>query len=219
MGVVSGMFPVHLLMLADFLYGLLIIICFLRADWARVSLEKVVQHSLLGGSLVLVLIWQIKADLYPGLDVHLLGMTVMALALGWELAILVGFLASVLNVLLFGLPLEVMAINALISTALPILVTYLVLLWERRVSFRLFFAYMFICGFFAAAFSAGAAASVSAFMMWLFDVYPLSFLSEHYLQYLPLIMLPEGFVNGIVMAGLIVYFPERLITFDQTRYL
>lgn len=219
MGFAPGVFPVSFLILCDFLYGFLIIICLLRADWARVSLEKTVQHILLGGTLVLALIWQIKADLYPGLEVHLLGLTVIALAVGWELAVLTGFFASVVKVLFFGLALEVMAVEALVVTALPVLVTYLFLWWERWMGFRLFFAYMFICGFFAAAFSAGAAASVSAFILWLFDVYPLPFLGEHYLQYLPLIMLPEGFVNGIVMAGLIVYFPERLITFDQTRYL
>lgn len=32
-------------------------------------------------------------------------------------------------------------------------------------------------------------------------------------------MFPEAFINGTVITGLVVYYPEWLETFNRTRYL
>ena len=41
---------------------------------------------------------------------------------------------------------------------------------------------------------------------------------HEYIRYLPLFMIPEGFVNGTFVTGLMVFHPDRLTTLDQRRY-
>jgi uncharacterized membrane protein len=111
------------------------------------------------------------------------------------------------------------AANALITVMIPALVTHSVMIWERRRNFRNFFAYIFFCGFFGAGLSVAAAGLFMCLLLWTADVYELRDLVHEYLRYLPLVMLPEGFVNGTVVTGLMVFHPERLKTLDESRYL
>ncbi|WP_228276828.1 hypothetical protein [Marinobacter sp. JSM 1782161] len=102
---------------------------------------------------------------------------------------------------------------------MPALVSYEVMLWERRRGFRLFFVYLFFCGFFGAALAFPGSGLLMVLLLWLADVYSWRVLVHEYLRYLPLIMLPEAFVNGVVVAGLMIFHPQRLITLDESRYL
>ena len=92
------------------------------------------------------------------------------------------------------------------------------MLWERRRDFRNFFAYIFFCGFFGAGLSVAAAGILMCLMLWSSGVYTFETLVHEYLRYLPLFMIPEGFVNGVFVTGLMVFHPDRLSTLDQRRY-
>ncbi len=187
-------------------------------DWQAVRRDNTLQHTFFGAALVLGFLWQLRAGLSPGLSIHVFGMTVLTLMLGWALAVLAGLLALVITVITGREPLLMFAANGLITVMIPALVSHGIMLWERHKNFKNFFAYIFVCGFFGAGIAVAAAGIVMCLLLWSSGVYDLSELVHEYLRYLPLFMIPEGFANGAFVTGLMVFHPDRLTTLDQRRY-
>jgi uncharacterized membrane protein len=190
-----------------------------QADWAQLAVERPLQHSLFAAIILLMLVWLIRAGLSPGLTIHILGITAVTLMLGWSFAILAGLVALLFMVILGREPLTMLGVNGIVTVVIPALTSYGVMLWERRRGFRNFFAYLFICGFFGAAIAVASAGITMVLLLWMAGVYGWETLVHEYVRYLPLIMLPEAFINGTVISGLMVFHPQRLLTLDESRYL
>ena len=201
---------------------LLFLVILVRAvrsiDWPALRKDNALQHSFFGAAGVLGFVWQLRAGISPGLAIHIFGITVITLMLGWALAVLAGLLALVITVITGREPLIMFAANGLITVMVPAIVSHGIMLWERRRDFRNFFAYIFFCGFFGAGISVAAAGGVMCLMLWSSGVYTFDQLVHEYIRYLPLFMIPEGFVNGTFVTGLMVFHPDRLTTLDQRRY-
>lgn len=189
-----------------------------QVDWSALRRDNALQHSFFGAAVVLGFLWQLRAGVSPGLSIHIFGMTAITLMLGWGLAVLAGLLALVITVITGREPLMMFAANGLITVMVPALVSHGIMLWERRRNFRNFFAYIFFCGFFGAGIAVACAGVAMCTMLWTAGVYDFGELVHEYIRYLPLIMLPEGFVNGTFVTGLMVFHPDRLTTLDQRRY-
>lgn len=187
-------------------------------DWQTFRQDNALQHSFFGAAVALGFLWQLRAGLSPGLAIHVFGITVVTLMLGWALAVLSGLLALVIMVITGREPLLMFAANGLVTVMVPALVSHGIMLWERRQNFRNFFAYIFFCGFFGAGIAVAVAGLVMCLMLWSSGVYEFDELVHEYLRYLPLFMIPEGFVNGTLVTGLMVFYPDRLKTLDQSRY-
>ncbi|SFM45940.1 energy-coupling factor ABC transporter permease [Marinobacter pelagius] len=187
-------------------------------DWQALRRDNALQHSFFGAAVALGFLWQLRAGISPGLAIHIFGMTVITLMLGWALAVFSGLLALVITVITGREPLMMFAANGLVTVMVPALVSHGIMVWERRRNFRNFFAYIFFCGFFGAGIAVAAAGIVMCLMLWSSGVYTFDELIHEYIRYLPLIMLPEGFVNGTFVTGLMVFHPDRLTTLDQRRY-
>lgn len=187
-------------------------------DWQAFGKDNALQHSFFGAAVVLGFVWQLRAGLSPGLAIHIFGITVITLMLGWGLAVLAGLMALVIAVVTGREPLIMFAANGLITVMVPAIVSHGIMLWERHRDFRNFFAYIFFCGFFGAGLSVAAAGLIMCLMLWASGVYTFGQLVHEYIRYLPLFMIPEGFVNGAFVTGLMVLHPDRLTTLDQRRY-
>lgn len=187
-------------------------------DWVAFRRDNALQHSFFGAAVALGFVWQLRAGISPGLAIHVFGITVITLMLGWALAVLSGLLALLITVITGREPLVMFAANGLVTVMVPALVSHGIMLWERRMNFRNFFAYIFFCGFFGAGISVAAAGTVMCLMLWSSGVYAFGELVHEYIRYLPLFMIPEGFVNGTFVTGLMVFHPDRLTTLDQRRY-
>lgn len=198
---------------------LAILVQALRAvDWQAFLKDNALQHSFFGVAVVLGFVWQFRAGLSPGLAIHIFGITVITLMLGWGLAVLAGLLALVITVITGREPAIMFAANGLITVMIPALVSHWIMLWERRKDFRNFFAFIFVCGFFGAGIAVAAAGIAMCLMLWASGVYTFNELVHEYVRYLPLFMIPEGFANGAFVTGLMVFHPDRLTTLDQRRY-
>lgn len=187
-------------------------------DWRGFSRDNALQHSFFGAAVALGFLWQLRAGISPGLAIHIFGMTVITLMLGWALAVFSGLLALVITVITGREPATMFAANGLITVMVPALVSHGIMLWERRRNFRNFFAYIFFCGFFGAGLAVAAAGTVMCLLLWSSGTYDFEDLVNEYIRYLPLFMLPEGFVNGTIVTGLMAFHPDRLTTLDQNRY-
>ncbi|GGY72416.1 energy-coupling factor ABC transporter permease [Marinobacter zhanjiangensis] len=218
MGLTNDLFPRWLLLLTALLFAGVLLRAIRQTDWQWLRSEQRIQHCLFGAAVVLGFLWQLRAGLSPGLSIHIFGMTAVTLMLGWPLAVFSGLLALVIVVITGREPLSLFAVNGLITVMVPALVTHGIMRWERWVNFRNFFAYIFFCGFFGAGASVAAAGLTMVGLLWLTGVYDWYHLVHDYLRYLPLFLLPEGFVNGVVVTGLMVFHPELLATLDERRY-
>ena len=188
------------------------------APWYRLR-ENEQLHVFLGSCVALLLLWSIKAGISPGLSFHLLGVTALTLMLGWQLA-LVAVTIVVIGTTLNGAAGWFSAsLNIMMMGALPILVTQALLVCVQRCLPRNLFVYVFFNAFLAAGISMLAVGSFTALLMIFGGVYSLGALGYDYFPFLPLILLPEAIINGMLVTVFVVYRPHWVISFDDTMYL
>lgn len=189
------------------------------ADWRALRQVPARVHLVLGGVLFCVLLWSLSVRVIEGLSLHLLGMTTLTLILGWRFAILAGTLALVIHALLTSLPTGALAAAWLLTVAVPATVSRGLVYLLRRVRSRNLFIYMLGAGFGGGLLSAFAVA-VAALLLLLAmgrGAWAAEALANWPL--LPLIMFPEGFINGMVVTTLTVFYPDAVKTFDDRYYL
>jgi uncharacterized membrane protein len=177
------------------------------------------QHLLYGTVLAVFLLWLVRRDFASGLSYHFIGMTVVTLLLGWPLAVLGGLVAQ-LGLLAVGRQdLQALGFNAVLLVLIPVLVSeQCAQLVERRQP-RNLFVYIFFCGFFPAALAVVLSLLAGLGVLWLDGLYVMPPWLEDFVGYLWLIMFPEAFINGMLVTGLVVFYPDWLETFNRTRYL
>ncbi|MBB1520256.1 energy-coupling factor ABC transporter permease [Aquipseudomonas guryensis] len=190
-----------------------------RTPWVELFSDQRRQHLLCGTVLALFLLWLVRRDFASGLSYHFIGMTVVTLLLGWPLAVLGGLVAQ-LGLLAVGRQdLQALGFNAVLLVLIPVLVSeQCAQLVERRQP-RNLFVYIFFCGFFPAALAVLLSLLAGLGVLWLDGLYVMPPWLEDFAGYLWLIMFPEAFINGMLVTGLVVFYPDWLETFNRTRYL
>ncbi len=188
------------------------------APWRR--LRKPAQlHLFLGAVVALMVLWNIKTGIRPGLNFHMLGATALTLMFGPELAV-AGMALVVLGSTLAGLSgTWTFSLNALLMGVLPVLVSHAV---YRLADTRLpnhFFVYVFVNGFFGAALAMAGAGIVATALLAAAGAYPFSYLYGEYLPFYVLLAWSEALLTGMAVTLMAVYRPEWIGTFDDTRYL
>ena len=77
------------------IYLLALGFAFKAAPWRVIRSNRVLQHMLFGATVLLMILWSMRAGISPGLGIHFLGLTVMTLVFGWDLAILAATVALI----------------------------------------------------------------------------------------------------------------------------
>jgi uncharacterized membrane protein len=202
------------------LAALLVLLLALKtAPWSVLVQQRRLQHLLFGATVVLMLMWTMRAGISPGLGIHFLGMTTLTLMFGWDLAILSGTL-SLLGMTLIGRESwDTLSVNVLCSVVLPALASLAVLRLVEAKLPRNFFVYLFLCAFFGAGVATAVGGMAMALLLWVDGVYVWAKIYLEYVRFLPLIMFPEGLLNGIIMTGMMVFHPDWIRTFDARHYI
>ena len=199
---------------------ILVVIVALRIlPWRVLIREKAIQHLFFGFTLGLIFLWSLRAGLSAGLSVHFLGITTLTLMFGWDLAVCAGVLVT-LGVTVIGREAWLnLPVNILCLVIVPVALSYWVL---KLVEWRLpkhFFVYLLCCAFAGGGLAAVGGGVVMAGFLGLAEIYPWGKIYDEYLVYMPLIFFPEGLINGIIMAAMMVYYPDWVRTFDASRYI
>ena len=214
----EGALPPALAWSAAGAYGLVLTSAARRAPWARLR-EGEMQHVFFGAAVLLLFLWTIRGSVVPGLGVHFLGATVLTLMFGWRLA-LVAMALALAGAGAYGLSRwEFIGLNGLLATALPVAVSYGVLRAVERWLPPHLFIYIFLAGFFGAALAMAASVTAQVVLLVLADGHGSMTLTGAYLSFLPLLMLPEAFLNGALVTALVGMRPRWVWTFDDARYL
>lgn len=215
----AGLFSNYWVVIAAIVYGLVFICALKSAPWKVLSTNRVLQHMLFGATVLLSVMWSMRAGISPGLGIHFLGLTVLTLVFGWDLAVLAA------SVVLIGMALvgkeswDGLFINGVCSVLLPVATTHLISQFVDRRLDKNFFIFLFVCGFFGAGISTAVAGLATSTVLVLDGVYSLEKVFLEYIRYLPLIMFPEGLLNGIILTGMLVFHPDWVRSFDAKSYI
>lgn len=218
MGMTENLLPTGLWYFTSALSLVLFILAVRAAPWRRLATDSSLQHILFGAAVALGFLWQMRAGIAPGLAIHIFGITLLTLMMGWGLAAMTGLLALAVTALMDVEPWTNFGANALICVFIPALVSHAVMMFERRLALRNFFGFIFISGFFGAGASVVAAGLSISLLLWVGGVYTPDTLMQDYLRYLPLFVFPEAFLNGTMVAALTAFHPDRLLMLQQHRY-
>ncbi|MEW6446457.1 MAG: energy-coupling factor ABC transporter permease [Pseudomonadota bacterium] len=190
-----------------------------RAPWALFLSVGARQHLFIASCVLLVLLWSMRADVGPGLSIHFFGMAAFTLMFGWPLALIGGSIVMAGYTLLGMAGWSALGLNTLMTAAAPALAAHAMLVLSRRTMAPNFFVYIFVPGFFGAALGVLVSVLLGAFVLVQGGVYDAAHLWHDYLPYLPLIMLPEAVINGMVLTALVAIKPDWVATFDDEVYI
>lgn len=188
------------------------------APWKRYS-ESERTHLFMGAMVAVAVLWQIKAGVRPGLDLHISGLPLLALMFGPHLALVSGALALLLFTALVSGGWESLGLTWLVMVGTPVVVAQVLLRWCQRYLPTHFFIYVFVNAFLGGALAIATLGSVATLLLVLSGAYEWSYLREHYLLYYVLMAWAEAMTTGMLMTLLIVYRPQWVESFDDLRYI
>ncbi|TDX30914.1 putative membrane protein [Modicisalibacter xianhensis] len=188
--------------------------------WRRLETDRPLQHRLLGATLCVALLWQLRAQAVDWLSLHLMLTVLLTLVFTAPLALLANGLVNVAMIVLGKVAWPLLGVNLLVTGVVPALVT--VGIWrlvDRRLPDNLF-VYLFVCGFFGAALATLASGLCAVGLVLLGATNPEVLRLVHdYALFLPLLMPSEAFITGMLLSLLLVYHPHWVLTFDSHRYI
>lgn len=191
----------------------------LRIRWIELIADSRRQHLFFGSVFALTVLWLLRKEFDSGLTFHFLGLTVVTLMLDWPLALAAGALAQVALVILGMDDAAALGVNGILRILVPVLITVGMSRLLERFKPTNLFLYIFISGFFAAALAAVSSMLVGmALLAWSGHLSAPHSLVE-LVGYMIMVMFPEGFINGMSVAALVVFHPDWVETFDSDRYL
>lgn len=185
-------------------------------------------NVLLYSILAVFLLWLMNTDIKIGEAVsrptlHLLGATLLTLMFGWAFAVLAISLviivftllvAPAINDSLFSLPW-----NILITGVLPASLSYVIFRLVDHYLPNNYFIYIFLAAFLNAALALASVILMSATVHAISGTFSLQTLGDNYIPYGLILMFPEAFITGMMMSIFVVYRPQWVSTFDDSRYL
>ncbi len=198
-----------------------------QAQWWRLT-DSHDLNVLLYTILAVFLLWLMNTDIKIGEAVtrpslHLLGATLLTLMFGWAFAVL----AISLVITVFTLLATPAISDGLLSLPWNILITGIVPASLSYVIFRLvdhylpnnYFVYIFLAAFINAALALASVILASASVHAISGAFDLQTLTYNYIPYGLILMFPEAFITGMLMSIFVVYRPQWVSTFDDSRYL
>ncbi|PKL96147.1 MAG: hypothetical protein CVV18_02830 [Gammaproteobacteria bacterium HGW-Gammaproteobacteria-8] len=164
-------------------------------------------------------LWTMQVGAQAGLGLHFLGSSALVLVFGARLALAASLLALLALAALGIYDWVALGVNGLIGAALPVWLAHHLHLRIEHLFPRHYFVYVLVSAHFASMLALAAAALAGAALLWLTGIYPVDRIVNDYLVFLPVAMLPEGFLNGAIITMLTAFKPEWVRSFDDRDYL
>lgn len=204
----------------SFIFALLIIfIAARRINWIALCQDSERLSLSLVATLILASIWVLQTSIQLGLNIHFLALTTLTLCLGWRLSLICASLALTLITLLGVNLWSNFGINLLLGVVWPVCFTYFFFLLTYSYLPRQLFIYTFVAGFFNAALTLCVSMLAFALHAYWTQMHTWVVITDDYLSILPLVMFPEGLINGMSLTALVMYKPEWVRTYSDRDYL
>jgi len=204
--------------LALVVYLLLLVSVVRHSKLSSLSQTKT-QHLLFGTTVSVFVLWIFRAGIYEGLNVHFLWLTALTLILGFRWAMISGCLALIGSTIIGKESLAMFGVNGLLAVSLPVAISYLIYNLSFHRLPRHLFVYIFVCAFFAGALVITSKMALLGGYYWLEGVHDWHTIKDNYLILIPLLLFPEGMLNGMTITLLVIYQPTWVYTFYDKFYL
>ncbi|MGY6586661.1 MAG: energy-coupling factor ABC transporter permease [Wenzhouxiangella sp.] len=164
-------------------------------------------------------LWLLQVGGHPGLEFHLLGLTTVVLIFGWRLAMVAGASALFLQAIVGLHDWTTLGISGLLGVVLPVLLADRLHRLIYRWLPKHFFVYVMAAAHFSSMLVIGAVIVAGGLLLWSLGVHPMDRVLGDYFVFMPLVLIPEGFLNGAIMTLLIILRPEWVRSFDDRDYI
>lgn len=218
MNLASSLFPANWRVMMFALTAVVAVMTVRQAPWRRL-LDSSQLNLLLGLAVGLTLMWSLKAGVKPGLTLHMLGAMAATLTLGPWLALVALALALTGITLNGAVEWSAWPINFVLMAAWPVLVAYGILRLIERLLPAHFFIFIFVVSFAGAALTVILQGVVASAALVLAGAYSAEFLLSDYLPFFLLLGFAEAWISGALVTLLVVYRPQWVSSFDDSRYL
>lgn len=172
-----------------------------------------------GACLLLVALWWMRISVHAGLELHLLGLSSMVLLFGWRLALVGGGLALLMLAAGGVYDWAALGVNGLIGVALPVLLANHLHELIHRWLPKHYFVYLMVAAHFSSMLVIAAVIISGGLIVLFLGAQPWARVGGDYLLFMPLVMLPEGFLNGALLTMLTLLKPEWVRSFDDRDYI
>lgn len=178
-----------------------------HTDFGQLKKPKY-QHILFGACAAVCLLWVFRTGIYDGLNVHFLWLSALTLTLGFRWAMLAGAVALSGTTLLGMDTLAMFGVNGLLAVSLPVALTYGIYSLSFHRLPRHVFVYIFVCAFFSGALALTTKMGLMGGYFMVEGFHDWDTIRDNYLILIPLLLLPEGMLNGMTMTLLVIYQPS-----------
>lgn len=172
-----------------------------------------------GACLLLVALWWMRINVHAGLELHLLGLTSIVLLFGWRLALVGGGIALVILAAVGVYDWPALGVNGLLGVALPVLLANRLHALVQSWLPKHYFVYLMVAAHFSSMLVIAAVIVSGGLLMLLLGAQPWARVGAEYFLFMPLVMLPEGFLNGALLTMLTLLKPEWVRSFDDRDYI
>lgn len=199
----------------------LAIVCTAIKYWPNdgISNNRRRQHLVFGSATALFLLWFFQTGIYQGLNVHFLWLTANLLLLGYRAAVVSSCLALLGITAIDRENWGMFGVNGLLGIIVPMSISYLLYTLARYRLPRHVFVYIFVCGFFAGAVTIACKMLMLGCYYALAGTYSWQTIVDNYLILILLLLFPEGLLNGMTMALMVIYKPAWVYTYCDKTYL
>lgn len=178
--------------------------------WPKFQEEKTFQHLTYAVVLALFLLWSARAGVKEGLTIHFLALTTLTMMYGWRSAFIITIPVTLALAVTGKLHYADIPEYLLLSSALPIVISYAIFALSYHYLPRNIFVFIFVAGFFNGAATGALHILINSGYYWLLQAHDWETIKNNYLILLPLMLFPEGLLNGMALAVLSVFKPEWL---------
>ena len=189
------------------------------APWRALLQKTERQHAFFAACIALILMMQLQMQWVDGVRLHFLVMSSLVVIFGWSLALIIGLGAQILALGWGGDLSLALGVNYCLSVILPASVAYWVFRRIVRSKSNNLFLFLLGGGFFG---------SILTLLVSLLGLVGLLLLSRQWEVLgslwdsgliVVLLSYAEGFLNGLIVTAVTVFFPSIVKTFDEKKYL
>lgn len=185
---------------------------------SQVSSNKI-QHLIFGCAASVSVLWWFRTGIYNGLDVHFLWLTALTLTLGWRWAIVSSAISLIVIASMGIISWHDVGVVGILGGIVPICFTFTAYIFAFHHLPKHFFVYIFFCSFFIGMCSIALKMLLFGGYFSYFGTYSWKVVLDNYLILIPLLLFPEGLLNGMTMTLLVIYKPDWVATFYDNLYL
>ena len=189
------------------------------ADWRAISAVPARLHLLFGCTGFCLLLWLMSIDIDGRVQIHLLGITAVTLILGLRFALLCASGALLLRVLLGDSGLAGLPGSWLCGIAVPALISKALIHRLARIRHQNLFMFTLGGGFGGGLLATLGTALSGLALLCVSGASDLVTAALANWPLLTLLMFPEGFINGMVLTAVCVFYPGLVRTFDDRAYI